>query len=145
MTVETLRGLARRRARGFTTLEDQWELALGRLSSTGLGNDEVRLLSESCTGPTMANRLARVMRGDGRHAFSILAAYVDDSPRTLTEWLGAIDVFFRWLERQGRYARLNQALGYIHCCTAADPGRPLTDTVQDMLETYGFAGDAVHQ
>lgn len=141
MTVEALRVLARRRARGFTTLEDQWELALGRLASAGLSFDEVRKLAESCTGPTMASRLARVMRGDGRDAYTTLLQQVDESPRTLTEWLGAIDVFYRWMERQGRATGFEHSLGYIRCCTQVDAGRCLTDIVQDMLDTYGYLGD----
>lgn len=141
MTVEVLRGLARRRARGFTTLENQWELALQRLSSLGLGVDQVRKLADNCTGPTMASRLARVMRYDGPECYYNLLEQVDDSPRTLTEWLGAIDVFYRWLERQGRTTRFQHALGYICCCTQAENGRCLTETVQDMLDAYGYTGD----
>jgi len=141
MTVEVLRGLARRRARGFTTLEDQWELALPRLASTGMGFEQVRKLAESCTGPTMASRLARVMKGDGRDGFATLVGHVDESPRNLTEWLGAIDVFYRWLERHGRSTRFGHALGYISCCCQTDPARALTEIVAEMLETYGYAGE----
>ena len=80
----------------------------------------------------------------GRPGITDLFDRVDESDYTLTDWLKAIESFHDWISSRTISTDLDMLLGYISCCTEANPNSPtelnLKETVLEMLEQYGFEG-----
>jgi len=71
---------------------------------------------------------------------------VDESDEPLEEWLQAFEILAYFLESTSHRPSLTDALGYLHCCQAVSHmgARYATFpmTVETMLETYGYTGEA---
>ncbi len=143
---------AKARAGNHIGTRQVWEQALGRLAALDLPPADAHRLAQACSGPTHVTLLARLLRSSAdepepptmRAHFFLQAA--DDSDLSLAEWIEALGVFYAWLDEQGRRTRFSKALGYLHCCAEAMAGgiafATLADGVRDMLESYGFEGEA---
>lgn len=139
---ETLTGvaaLAEKRAEGTMALKQAWQHALQKLLSTGITLEQVELLAAQCSSPQEAMRLSMGLDG-GQAGYQCLMAAIDDSVYSLRDWVKALDVLHQWLGRNPRRTNLEHKLGYIHCCSVSEPGRPLSEIVTLMLEEYGYEG-----
>lgn len=138
MTAETLKAVAKNKAKGSFSLEKQWELALQRLLSVGLSEAVFCKIADAASSPKTANRIAKLLSGDARTGVSTLFASCDASRHGLDQWLDALDSLYTWLERTGRNETFEKCLGYISCSSEAAPDARLPWVVLQMLEQYGM-------
>jgi len=138
MTTDEINALARDKSRGSVSLERQWALALTRLCSSGLDDALAKTLFHASPGPAIMDRLSRNLGGDPDGAARGLIARCDASAHGLSQWIGALDALYAWLEERSRTATLAHALGYIDCCAEAAPDADLKWTVGDMLSQHGM-------
>ena len=145
----TIERLAKEKSGGVVSLLQAWRQALARLGSTGLRPEQVARLAACVDTPRQASALAEVFSNSSGPA----AAHVDcgelvrlaeQSHHPLEHWVAALLNFFAWMDARGRRTDLPCALGYIQCCDDAigmgNYHAPLPDTVQSMLDEYGYEG-----
>lgn len=138
MTVESLTAIAKNKARGLSSLERQWLLALQRLYSAGLSEEVFSKLADAASSPQVANRLAKLLSGDARSGVEALFANCDASRHGLDQWLESLDALYTWLEKHGRKEGYEKCIGYISCSSEAAPEARLPWVVVQMLEQYGM-------
>ena len=119
-----------------------WERALERLLTTGLDFHRIERLLRNAPNGRFLSHLAELIAKSlaPKTAIDDLLEKVNGSPYSLADWLSALSVLLRHLEKEGRTTSLELALGYLHCCTLADASGSLPDLVSAMLEEYGFEG-----
>ncbi len=86
---------------------------------------------------------AKFTRSENGEELSLLLETVDLSDYSLADWIEALVTFDHWLEAKGEGRRpLREMVGYIHCCTAANPAQitlpKLEVIVYQALTKYGF-------
>ena len=83
---------------------------------------------------------------DPGRAMQKLFHLVGESDEPLQEWLKAFEVFACIIEATDHAPTFTQALGYLKCCHSVSytSARYATFpmTVEVMLETYGYTGEA---
>ena len=73
--------------------------------------------------------------------FDLLAQYVDESEQDLSQWLEALHIVRRWIEKTGERQDLPRCLGYIKCTSMklSQSGEgSLGVSLEEMLEEFGF-------
>jgi hypothetical protein len=74
----------------------------------------------------------------------LILGYVNDSLFSLSDWIEAIEYFYRWLEKQERKTDFLPMLKYLECCAASpdarESGQTLSALIQDMLQFIGYEG-----
>lgn len=122
------------------SLRNSWSIALQRISSTNLLEDDVERLARLSPSPSSLSNLAALLGQEADERIHLLKEAVDDSPYSLKEWLYSLDLLNRWATENGKETHFQHMLGYIHCCTQVDSSRPLVDIIEDMLTEYGYSG-----
>ena len=142
----TLEDLANERANGSPSQKIAWTTALQSLPT--LSPEKLCLLGKEMASPELARILGRFLgrESDPETALDQFFREVDESEEPLEEWFKALEVLSYFLESTPHRPSLGQALGYLHCSVAmAHTGSSFTTfplTVETMLETYGFDGQA---
>jgi hypothetical protein len=138
MNAEKMHDHARIRSRGVNALERQWLVSLQRLSSAGLDEIGERSIATACQSPTALDSLLRRLGANPAGELKRLLEECDASPQGLEQWLVAVECVYKWLDERARKAELGQVIGYISCCSAANPDSDLARTAEDMLRQYGM-------
>ena len=138
MDLVRMEALAGGKSGGASSALAQWRIALGRLLSTGVSDEEAERLLSAEKSPAALSRLARAMEGGGARASSAIFADCDASAHPLSDWLEGVDILLLFLEERGKRAGAIRASGYVSCSSAAAPEAKLPATVRAMLEQYGF-------
>ncbi|MCZ6672553.1 MAG: hypothetical protein O7C75_06400 [Verrucomicrobia bacterium] len=129
--------------------EAHWSVALektgGLVAQKWLTEGQFEHLAAAALSPRQLLVLAEYAgKQPGKSDFSMLMERVDDSSYSITDWLVAMEAFHDWISSHGKSTSLDMLLGYIACCTDADPNAStvsaLRDLVITMLEQFGFDG-----
>lgn len=140
MKQDRLSILANELGGAMQSLRTSWALAIQRMGSTALPDDEVERLARLSPDPASLSDLAGLLGADAVEHLGMLKEAVDESAYSLKEWVYSLNILFHWAARHGKEARFKHMLGYIHCCTQTDTSRPLADIVEGMLDEYGYSG-----
>jgi hypothetical protein len=74
----------------------------------------------------------------------LILEYVDESPFSLSDWLDAIEFFYRWLQGNQRKIDFLAMLKYLSCCVesrdAQESGQTFAELIKDMLHTFDYEG-----
>lgn len=128
-----------------------WEEALAAWALSPVPERQQQTLAEASQSPAQVRllldlfRLSPVETEPPPERARLFLSLVDESSMPLHEWIAALEVFFHWLQKQGRNTSFGLALGYIQCCSDALGGSgfsyaDLPGAVSEMLENYGFDG-----
>ena len=118
---------------------NQAEKAIQTLAEASASPLQFRLLAEALAAHCTKNP------GDKKDVYSLLIESVNESPYSLSEWLGAWEFFSQWLAKRNRKGGFAVMLGYLDCCSQYIEGKGVIPTfnaqVEEMLEAYGFEGE----
>lgn len=98
--------------------------------------------------PRIGHGLIRLL-GRADHPDQQIKEFLSDvraSDESLESWIAALGELLDYMETRPARPTLAQMSGYLHCClTVVESGPRYADfpqTVKNLLETYGFAGEA---
>lgn len=137
MIPDGLGALAKEKSHGSAALEKQWALALQRLRSSHIREDDFAKLVAAANSPGALSRLAGLL-ADGSATPGDLFLSCDDSSHGLDQWIEALEVVCVWLDRKGRRETLAKSIGYVSCSSQAAPEAKLSWIVAQMLDQYGM-------
>ncbi len=143
--------LAEKKAPREEEIEDWAKLlsqAENKAREAGLNEAAFTELIESLKTDKHLVEIFEIMAEHGRRhprnprTFQMLAENVDESEKTLGDWLEAISRVLDWLFDRRKIATYKDILGYIWCGDEAMRGRGadklLADEVQEQLDEHGF-------
>ncbi len=132
--------------------EAEWENALenarmslktGAVDCQGLAH-----IARASRSPEKFTSMARLIyqctkaRPGGGRVADALFGCVNSSPFSLSDWIDAIDYFYRWLVEGRRKVDFFPMIKYLECCVAAPDakknGQTLRALVEDMLDIFGY-------
>lgn len=135
--MQSLKEILQRKSAGAPGQRLQWEQAATAHPYFSTAQS-LRLVTEA-TSPTQLlsiAELAQTLPPDDLHRQ--IEEAVDESDHSLAEWLEALALMRSHARRTSRKLSLQQAIGYLDCCSAASPGADLASTVAEMLDRYGI-------
>jgi len=147
-----VRALAREKHLETGHGETEWENALENarmsLKVGAVGYRDLAHVARASRSPEKFTSMARLIyqytkaHPNGGRVADALFRCVNSSPFSLSDWVDAIDYFYRWLVEGKRKVDLLPMLKYLECCVAAPDakknGQTLRALVEDMLDIFGY-------
>jgi hypothetical protein len=136
--------LIEKRAANSEANRKAWHHAAERFQSLGLDASNLMRAVQFAPDPGFLNRLSQLIAEEELEPEKVwagLETHLRESNADEADFWKALALLVRWADDQSVRLKLASSLGYLHCCSLAEPNDRLSETVPVMLREYGFRAD----